>query len=101
MLRKQRAGAAACAVALIKIDHTELTKHSMLLRMAETQTLTPEEFASLLRVSDLSAFREPPAVIRTEHQARLIALGYLVDLDGKLHMTTLGRYRIYAGQLTG
>jgi hypothetical protein len=66
-----------------------------------TQTLTLEEFASLLRVSDLSTFREPPAVIRTEHQARLIALGYLVDHDGKLHMTTPGRYRLYAGQLAG
>jgi hypothetical protein len=61
--------------------------------------LTPEEFASLLRVGDLSAFRGPPAVIRAEHRHRLIELGYLVDIDGKLRMTTPGRIRIYAGQL--
>jgi hypothetical protein len=67
----------------------------------EPQMLTHEEFASLLRVGDLSAFRDAPAVIPADHSARLIALGYLVDLEGRLRMTTPGRYRIYAGQLAG
>ena len=66
---------------------------------SEAHMLTPEEFASLVRVGDLSAFRGPPAVIRAEHRYRLIALGYLVDLDGRLRMTTHGRHRLYAGQL--
>jgi hypothetical protein len=63
------------------------------------QILTPEEFASLLRVADLSAFRNAPAVIPADHSDRLIALGYMVDLAGRLRMTTAGRVRIYAGQL--
>jgi len=67
--------------------------------VSDVQILTAEEFASLLRVGDLSDFRDAPAVIRAKHKARLIALGYLVDLDGRLRMTTPGRYRIYAGQL--
>jgi len=29
----------------------------------------------------------------------LIALGYMVHLEGRLRMTTPGRVRIYAGQL--
>jgi len=66
-----------------------------------SEILTPEEFASLLRVGDLSAFRDAPAVIQAEHRTRLVALGYLVDLDGRLRMTTPGRYRIYTGQLAG
>jgi hypothetical protein len=41
----------------------------------------------------------PPAVIPAEHSARLIELGYMVDLEGTLRMTTPGRIRIYAGQL--
>jgi hypothetical protein len=61
--------------------------------------LTREEFASLLTVGNTSAVLEPPAVIPAEHSARLIALGYMVDLEGRLRMTTLGRIRIYAGQL--
>jgi hypothetical protein len=65
----------------------------------ETEMLTPEEFASLLRVADLSAFRNAPAVIPADHSDRLIALGYMVDLEGRLRMTTHGRVRIYAGQL--
>jgi hypothetical protein len=66
---------------------------------SEAQMLTPEEFASLLRVADLSAFRNAPAVIPADHSDRLIALGYMVDLEGRLRMTTAGRVRIYAGQL--
>jgi hypothetical protein len=38
-------------------------------------------------------------IIPLEHSARLIALGYMVDIAGRLRMTTPGRYRIYAGQI--
>jgi hypothetical protein len=68
---------------------------------SDAQTLTPEEFASLLWVADLAAYRNAPAVIPADHSARLIALGYLADIAGRLRMTTPGRYRVYAGQLAG
>jgi hypothetical protein len=60
--------------------------------------LTVEEFASLLTVGNARIFSVAPT-IPAEHSARLIALGYMVDLEGKLRMTTPGRIRIYAGQL--
>jgi hypothetical protein len=66
---------------------------------SEAQMLTPEEFASLLLVGSTPATTRPPAVIPAEHSARLIALGYMVDTEGRLRMTTAGRVRIYAGQL--
>ena len=59
--------------------------------------LNAEEFASLLRVADLSAFRDSPAVIPSDHKDRLVALGYLTDFSGKLRTTKLGRDRINAG----
>jgi hypothetical protein len=58
--------------------------------------LTCEEFASLLTVSTCTVF-EPPVVIPTKHSDRLIALGYIADIAGKLRMTTPGRRRIDAG----
>jgi hypothetical protein len=61
---------------------------------AEAKMLTREEFASLLLVGNTSAVSDPPAVIPAEHSARLIALGYMVDLAGRLRMTTPGRLRI-------
>jgi hypothetical protein len=33
-------------------------------------------------------------VIPSDHSARLIALGYMADLSGRLRMTTSGRRRI-------
>jgi hypothetical protein len=66
---------------------------------SEAQMLTPEEFASLLAVGNTSAVTCPPAVIPAEHRARLIALGYIADIEGRLRMTTQGIIRIYAGQL--
>jgi hypothetical protein len=60
------------------------------------EKLTREEFASLLTVGDISV-NEPPAVIPAEHSARLIGLGYMADLAGRLRMTTPGRVRIAAG----
>ena len=44
------------------------------------ETLTREEFASLLTVGNTSAVSDPPAVIPTEHSARLIGLGCMADL---------------------
>jgi hypothetical protein len=64
----------------------------------EAQILTAEEFASLLLVGNSSAVTRPESV-PAEHSARLIALGYMVDIGGRLRMTTPGRIRIYAGQL--
>jgi hypothetical protein len=63
----------------------------------ESEPLTPEEFASLLTVGNTCAVREPPAVIPAQHRARLIELGYMVDLQGRLRMTTPGRSRMAAG----
>jgi hypothetical protein len=58
--------------------------------------LTREEFASLLTVGNTSV-NESPAAIPAEHSARLIGLGYMADLAGRLRMTTPGRVRIAAG----
>ncbi len=58
--------------------------------------LTSEEFVSLLKVANTSAVLEPPAVIPAEHSARLIELGYMADLDGRLRMTSVGRQIIAA-----
>ena len=65
---------------------------------AMAETLTPEEFASLLTVGNTSVNSPAPA-IPAEHAALLMTLGYMVDLEGRLRMTTPGRIRIYAGQL--
>jgi hypothetical protein len=64
---------------------------------SESEVLTREEFASLLTVGNTSAVTSPPAVISAAHSARLIALGYMVDLAGRLRMTTRGRMRMAAG----
>jgi hypothetical protein len=62
------------------------------------EKLTREEFASLLTVGNATVRSSAPE-IPDEHSARLIALGYMVHLQGRLRMTTPGRVRIYAGQL--
>jgi hypothetical protein len=64
--------------------------------VSERNVLTREEFASLLTVGKCSVL-ELPAVIPAKDSARLIALGYMVDLSGRLRMTTPGRRRIAAG----
>ena len=61
--------------------------------------LSKAEFTSLLTVGNTCAVLEPPAVIPAAHSVRLIALGYMVDLSGRLRMTTPGRARIAAGKL--
>jgi hypothetical protein len=62
------------------------------------EKLTPGELVSLVTLGNASVNGEAPP-IPTEHCARLTALGYVVLLEGRLRMTTPGRYRIYAGQL--
>ena len=64
----------------------------------EGKLLSPEEFASLLTIGNTPVISPAPA-IPAENSARLIALGYVVDLAGRLRMTTAGRYRLYARQL--
>jgi hypothetical protein len=64
----------------------------------EGKTLSPEEFASLLTVGNAAVNSTAP-MIPAAHSQRLIALGYMVFLAGRLRMTTPGRVRIYAGQL--
>jgi hypothetical protein len=61
-----------------------------------SKRLSAPEFASLLTVGN-TAVNGPPAVIPTEHSARLTGLGYMMDLAGRLRMTTRGRSRIAAG----
>jgi hypothetical protein len=63
----------------------------------KSRMLSREEFASLLTVGNTCAVLEPPALIPTEHSARLIVFGYMVDLSGRLRMTTPGRQRIAMG----
>jgi hypothetical protein len=63
---------------------------------SEPKILTLEEFSSLLTVGK-TPVNEPPAKISAEHSARLTALGYIVDLSGRLRMTAPGRRRIAAG----
>jgi hypothetical protein len=63
---------------------------------AQSKMLTPEEFASLLTVGN-TRVNDPAPAIPAEHSARLIALGYVADLGGRLRMTTPGRLRMAAG----
>ncbi|TYL95861.1 hypothetical protein FXB40_13130 [Bradyrhizobium rifense] len=65
---------------------------------SETEILTDEECASLLLVGNVPVNGRAP-LIPAAHRDRLIALGYVVHLTGRLRMTTQGRVRIYAKQL--
>jgi len=74
-----------------------MTERGHILIMASaSKKLIREELASLLKVANTSAVLEPPAVIPAEHSARLIELGYMADLAGRLRMTSVGRQRIAA-----
>jgi hypothetical protein len=59
---------------------------------SEPKVITREEFASLLAVGRCLML-QPPAVIPGKHRARLIWLGYIADIGGRLRMTTSGRRR--------
>jgi hypothetical protein len=61
--------------------------------------LTREEFAALLAVGHTPG-NDRPTVIAPEHSARLIALGYMADIAGRLRLTTPGRHLIAAGIAT-
>jgi hypothetical protein len=63
---------------------------------SKSEMLTREEFASLLIVANTCAVRQPPAIIPANHDTRLIALGYMARLSGRLRMTSSGRSRIAA-----
>jgi hypothetical protein len=63
---------------------------------AKSNLLTFNEFASLLAVGN-ARVNDPVPVIDAAHSAKLIALGYMADLEGRLRMTTTGRIRIAAG----
>jgi hypothetical protein len=63
---------------------------------SQSEMLAREEFASLLKVGNTTVL-DAPAIIPAEHSAQLIGLGYMVDLAGRLRMTTPGRQRIAAG----
>ena len=58
---------------------------------SELPTLTREELASLLSVSDTC-----PASIPFEHEFRLTRLGYVADINGRLSATRSGSARIAA-----
>jgi hypothetical protein len=62
---------------------------------AEAKEITFKEYASLVVVGNAGVNGPAPA-IPTEHTARLIALGYMAHLEGRLR-TTPGRVRIAAG----
>jgi hypothetical protein len=81
-------------VDLSKIDRAPFAQpgHTRIMA-AKSEMLTREEFASLFAVGNTSAIVDPP-VIPAEHSTRLIALGYMVDLAGRLRMTTSGRLRM-------
>jgi len=80
---------------LSKIDHALTTENRHTRTMAKpSKRLSKEEFASLLTVGNTCAVLEPPAAIPAEHRARLIELGYMAYLSGRLRMTTIGRRRL-------
>jgi hypothetical protein len=81
------------------IDHAGLPEAVHGQAMAsQSSTLTRAEFASLLTVGN-APVHGPAPLIPASHSDRLIALGYMADIAGRLRMTTPGRMRIYAGQL--
>jgi hypothetical protein len=61
-----------------------------------SERLSEHEFASLLKVGN-TAVNGSPAAIPTEHSARLIRLGYMMDLAGRLRLAGPSRVRIAAG----
>jgi hypothetical protein len=72
-------------------------KELVLTLLAVGRELTLNEFVSLLAVSNVGP-NDPAPAIPAEHSARLTALGYVADLEGKLRMTSPGRNRIAVSQ---
>jgi hypothetical protein len=84
---------------LSTIDHGSITGtgHIRMMDSKSKPLITREEFGSLLVIGNPSAITDLPSVIPAQHRARLIALGLIADLSGRLQTTTLGRSRIAAG----
>ena len=61
--------------------------------MEEPEVLTRDEFISLLVVGDAKP-NGPAPIISTDHEKLLARLGYVVNLQRRLRMTTQGRMRI-------
>jgi hypothetical protein len=55
--------------------------------------LTRDQFISLLMVGDVTPSGLAP-IIPIDHEALLIRLGYVVNLQGRLRITTHGRLRL-------
>jgi hypothetical protein len=72
------------------------TKELTLTLLAVGRELTRDEFASLLVVGNVGP-NDPAPAIPAEHSARLVELGYMANMAGRLRMTTPGRVRIAAG----
>jgi hypothetical protein len=65
--------------------------------VSKSKPLTREEFVSLLVIGNPTPIADLTAVIPAQYRARLVALGLIADLSGKLQTTTLGGSRIAAG----
>ena len=61
--------------------------------MAEPEVLTRDQFISLLMIGDARS-GGPAPIIPIDDEILFIKLGYVVDLQGRLRMTTPGRMRI-------
>jgi hypothetical protein len=61
-----------------------------------SKRLSEQELTYLLKVGN-TRVNGPPAVVPAEHSARLIRLGYMMNLAGRLRLTGPGRMRIAAG----
>ena len=61
--------------------------------MTEVALLTRDQFISLLMVGDARP-NGPAPIIPIDHETLLIRLGFVVNLQGLLRMTTPGRLRI-------
>jgi hypothetical protein len=60
---------------------------------SKSAALTDDEFASLLTVGNTHVGGSAPAIPAAD-SARLVALGYMADIGGRLRMTTPGRLDI-------
>ena len=58
-----------------------------------SEFLTRDQFISLLMVGDVAPNGLAP-IIPMDHETLLIRLGYVVNLQGRLRMTTPGRQRM-------
>ena len=58
-----------------------------------SEPLTRDQFISLLMVGDVAPNGLAP-IIPIDHETLLIRLGYVVNLQGRLRMTTPGRLRL-------